>query len=112
MTPRTTLLGALICLAATTQVFVLNMTYDIGVKLVSLHLMLLALVLLAPDVNRLADLFIWNRPAAASPEGPLMGTRRGNRIAMAAKIAFRIYLLGMFAHINSRFCEVGGRGRH
>jgi hypothetical protein len=111
LTPRTTLLGALICLAATTQVFVLNMTFDIGVKLVSLHLMLLALFLLAPDLNRLADVFIWNRPASASPEAPLMRTIRGNRIAGAAQIAFGIYLLAMFAHINLRFWEVGGGGR-
>jgi len=111
LTPRTTLLGALICLAATTQVFVLNMTYDIGVKLVSLHLMFLALFLLAPDLNRLADVFIWNRPASASVEPPLMRTRRGNRIAMFAQIAFGLYVLGMFAHINLRFWEVGGGGR-
>lgn len=111
LTPRTTLLGALICLAATTQVFVLNMTYDIGVKLVSLHLMLLALFLLAPDVKRLADVFVWNRPTSASPEPALMRTRRGNRIALAAQVAFGIYLLAMFAHINLRFWDVGGGGR-
>src|SRR5208282_4219864 len=33
LVPRTTMLGALVCLAATTQVFMLNMAYDVPVKL-------------------------------------------------------------------------------
>src|SRR5262245_30995905 len=35
--PRTTLVGALISLAALTHVFVLNMAYDIGLKLTTFH---------------------------------------------------------------------------
>ena len=45
--PRTTTLGALVCLADMTQVFMLNMTYDVPVKLLSFHLILLSLFLLA-----------------------------------------------------------------
>ena len=44
--PRTVTLGALVCLADTIQVFVLNMTYDVCVKLLSLQLILMSLVLL------------------------------------------------------------------
>jgi hypothetical protein len=96
--PRTTLLGAVISLAAATQVFVLNMTYDIGLKLISFHLILLALFLIAPDVPRLADLFLRSRPA-------------GPRVARVAPIVFGVYLLGMYAYINVAFWEVGGGGR-
>ena len=53
--PRTTMLGALICLADMIQVFVLNMTYDFGLKLISFHLILMSLILLAPDFRRLAN---------------------------------------------------------
>ena len=45
--PRTATLGALICLADMVQVFMLNMTYDVPVKLLSFHLILLSLFLLA-----------------------------------------------------------------
>ena len=38
LTPRTTTLGALVCLADMIQVFMLNMTYDVPVKLFSFHL--------------------------------------------------------------------------
>ena len=48
MFPRTTTLGALVCLIDMTQVFMLNMTYDIPVKLLSFHLILLSLIFWLP----------------------------------------------------------------
>jgi hypothetical protein len=46
--PRTHLAGALVLLVATFQVFMLNMTYDVPVKLFSFHLFLMSAVLIAP----------------------------------------------------------------
>ena len=54
LTPRTTTLGALVCLADMIQVFMLNMTYDVPVKLFSFHLILFSLFLLAPDARRMS----------------------------------------------------------
>jgi uncharacterized membrane protein YphA (DoxX/SURF4 family) len=108
--PRTTILGALLGLGAMTQVFVLNMTYDIGLKLVSFHLMVLAAFLLAPDARRLADLFVRDRPVARSSHPPLARTPRGARRALAAQLALGAYLLGMYAYINVTFWQVGGGG--
>jgi uncharacterized membrane protein YphA (DoxX/SURF4 family) len=93
--PRTTMLGALVCLADMTQVFMLNMTYDVPVKLLSFHLILLSLFLLAPDVRRLANLFFLDRPAGPSTEPPLFATRRANSIAVAAQIIFCVTLVGV-----------------
>jgi len=53
--PRTQLLGASIAFAATTEVFILNMTYDVPAKLFSFHLVVMSLVLFAPDVKRVCD---------------------------------------------------------
>jgi hypothetical protein len=67
--PRTQLLGASFALAATVQVFALNMTYDVPVKLFSFHLVLMSLVLLAPDVRRVCQAVFYHRvkwPAAAA----------------------------------------------
>jgi len=55
LTPRTSLLGALVCLAAVAEVFVLNMTYDVPVKLLSFHLMLMSIFLLLPELKRLLE---------------------------------------------------------
>ncbi len=96
--PWTTTLGALVCLADMTQVFMLNMTYDTPVKLFSFHLLLMALFLLAPEIQRLADFFFRNRTVAPSTQPQLFKTRRANRIAFALQIAFGIWMVGTAAY--------------
>jgi hypothetical protein len=108
--PNTTLLGATIGLAAMMQVFVLNMTYDVGVKMISLHLVALAAFLLAPETPRLIDFFLRGRPVAPYAPPTLLRTVRANRLARAALIGFGVYLLGMYAYINATFWYVGGPG--
>lgn len=96
--PWTTTLGALVCLADMTQVFMLNMTYDIPVKLFSFHFILLALFLLAPDLQRLADFFFRNRAAAPSLQPQLFKAPRANRIAIIAQLVFGLWLIGTTAY--------------
>jgi len=96
--PRTTTLGALVCLADMTQVFMLNMTYDVPVKLLSFHLILMSLFLLAPDLQRLANLFLLNRPAGPSTQPSLFATTRANRIALVAPVMIGVWLRGMNAY--------------
>ena len=111
LVPRTTLFGALICLADTVQVFVLNMTYGVAVKLLSFHLILLALFLLAPDLPRLINIFFLNRAAGPSAEPQLFGTRRANRIALAVQILFGICLVAMGAYSARVVWHTFGGGR-
>lgn len=92
--PRTTMLGALICLADTTQIFILNMSYDVPVKLYSLHLLLMSVFLIAPDVRRIADFFVFNRRADAV-ELPEFSRRKWlNRGALTLQVLFGLYLIG------------------
>ena len=108
--PRTTMLGALVCLADMTQVFMLNMTYDVPVKLLSFHLILMSLFLLAPDLQRLANMFFLNRPAAPGTEFPLFTTPRANRIALVAQIVIGLWLAGMNAYGNWTTWHLYGGG--
>jgi len=109
--PRTAMLGALVCLADMTQVFALNMTYDVPVKLLSLHLMLMASFLLAPEFRRLADFFFRNRAVGPSTEPPLFSRRLASRIALAAQILFGILLVGMNAYSGrTAWYTLGGGG--
>src|SRR5262249_43480868 len=108
--PRTTTLGATICLASMIQVSILNMTYDVGVKILSFQLALMSLFLLAPDFPRLANLFVLNRPAGASSEPQLFQTQRANRIALAVQILFGLYLLGAYANVGRTFWYTDGGG--
>jgi hypothetical protein len=93
--PRTAMFGALVCLADLTQIFTLNMTYDVPVKLFSFHLILMAVFLLAPELPRLANFFFLHRAAYPSTQPPLFHTPRANRIAVAAQIVFGVFLIGM-----------------
>jgi uncharacterized membrane protein YphA (DoxX/SURF4 family) len=107
--PRTTLLGALIAVADMTQVFVLNATYDVPVKLLSFHLLLLALFLLAPDVRRLANFFVLNRTAPSANQFLLFESARANRIALAAQIVLGGYLVAVYAFLGwSSWFQYGG----
>jgi hypothetical protein len=93
--PQTATLGALICLADSIQIFTLNMTYDVPVKLFSFHLIVLSLFLLAPDARRLLNVLLLNRTAEPSTLVALGGTVRARRIALAAQMVFAVYLVGM-----------------
>ena len=106
--PHTATLGALIALADLVQVFVLNMTYDFGLKQISLHLILITLFLLAPDFQRLANVLVLGRPADASREPVLFSTLRANRVALAAQIAFGLLLIVMFTNLSLRFYVADG----
>lgn len=80
---RTALLGALISLAAMAQVFLLNMTYDVPVKLLSSHLLLLSAFLVAPYVGRLTNALLLQRPSEPMTQPALFGSPRANRAASA-----------------------------
>jgi len=77
---------------------VLNMTYDVPVKLFSFHLVVLSLVLLAPHFRGMVNLFFLNRAAGPSDEFRLFGTRRANRIALGVQMLFGVWLIGMNAY--------------
>ena len=109
--PRTTMFGALICLADMTHVFALNMSYDVGLKQISFHLILLSLFLLAPDFPRLVRFFFLNRPVPASPGFQLFQTPRANRIALAAQLVFGAYLLALQADVNWVYWHAEGGGK-
>jgi hypothetical protein len=91
---RTTLLGALCAAGATLQVFLLNMCFDVPVKLMSGHLLLMALTLIVPDVPRLARFFLLGRPIAPRSATPLFG--RWRRLDLAAR-ALGVLAFGGFA---------------
>jgi hypothetical protein len=107
--PRTTTLGALICLADMSQVFVLNMTYDIGLKQISSHLILLSLFLLAPEFQRLVHFFFFpEHSVEAARRAPLFKADRWNRVALVVQIALGIYLVGIQAYANWTYWYVEG----
>lgn len=94
LVPRTTLLGALVCLGDTMMIFLLNMSYDVPVKLYSFHLLLMSVFLVAQDLGRLANLFLFNRRVEAAEFRQLFRRKWLNRGVLALQIVFGLYLIG------------------
>jgi hypothetical protein len=111
LAPRTATLGALVCLADMIQVFLLNMTYDVPVKLFSFHLILFSLFLLAPEANRPIGFFFTDRAVGPSRQAPLFRSVRANRVAVVVQVAFGLYLIGMGIYSGIDSWKVYGGGR-
>jgi len=91
---RTRTLGALIGTAVLTNVFMLNMSFDIPVKQYSAHLLLMCVFLAALDRERLIDLFLRGRATAAPSHVELFTTRRSRIVAWVAGVAVSGWIIG------------------
>jgi hypothetical protein len=92
---RTTALGALVLAAVLTNVVMLNLCFDVPVKIFSGHLLLLSIVILAPQARALFRLFVLGKAAElAAPLGLSLGTRRAR---VAHGVAKTIVILGLLA---------------
>jgi len=91
--PRTALVGAMLALVDLAQVFVLNMTFDVPVKLLSSHLLLLSLLLLAPEARRLVTVLVLGRDGGPSTAPYPFRTPRSRRIGALAQVVAGLWLL-------------------
>jgi hypothetical protein len=90
---RTTVFGALLALSAMANVAVLNLGFDIPVKNFSIHLVLMAVFVLAGDFVRLTNFLLLDRPADPGNWGPAWrgGWFRIGRVAF--KAVFILYVM-------------------
>ncbi|ALR10619.1 DoxX family protein [Mycobacteroides saopaulense] len=90
--PRTAVLGTVLSLAGMAQVFLMNMAFDVPVKLLSFHLLLLSLVLLAPYLKRLVNVFVRQRSCDPLTQPSLFVDRRRNRLAVWLQVALGVWV--------------------
>ncbi|MBJ6111812.1 hypothetical protein JAO73_22520 [Hymenobacter sp. BT523] len=89
---RTSTLGAFVAASVFLNVMMLNLCYDIPVKIFSIHLFVLSLFLLLGDAGRLLNFFILNRPTPPAPEAsPLPWRWR------VAQLTLKTVFIGLFA---------------
>jgi uncharacterized membrane protein YphA (DoxX/SURF4 family) len=96
LTPRLEMLGALFAVPVLTNVFILNMDYAVPVKIISSHLLLVALFLVAPAVPGLTRLLVLRKPAWL-PAPPELSSRRTVDRAVRAGVAILGVLLAAIA---------------
>jgi hypothetical protein len=107
--PGTSMLGALVSCAAMTQVFLLNMCYNIPVKTWAANLLLCGIFLILPDAQRLVNFLLLNRWTEPEYKPPLFERKRLNYSVLGVQIALCIYLVasnltfasGFVHHVNA-----------
>lgn len=102
---RTSTLGAFIAASVFLNVMMMNLCYDIPVKIFSIHLFLLSNFLLIGDVRRLLDFFVFNKPTQAAtpfvlPEKWMKRSQLGLKIAFA--ILFLVLPLSQFSSYSDQ----------
>jgi hypothetical protein len=93
---RTTTLGALLTAAVMTNVLMMNLCFDIPVKLYSAQLLGLAILLVAPAASRLLAVLVWHRAAPAAGEAEIVRpwpTGRSRRLIAFVKILIGLQIL-------------------
>ncbi|MGV9638568.1 DoxX family protein [Nocardia rhamnosiphila] len=96
--PRTALLGAMLALIDTLLIVVLNMTFDVPEKISSTHLLLMSLILLAPEARRLTRVLLLNRATGPSAVPYPFHTRESRRIAALMQVALGIWMTVALVH--------------
>lgn len=91
---KTTTFGALMSIGVLSNVVALNFSYDVPVKLYSSHLLAMAIFLLLPDVRRLVNFFILNRPAECARVQPLFRRPLWHRGALVIASLFLVAVVG------------------
>jgi uncharacterized membrane protein len=86
---RTRTFGALMIFSVMLNVFMINMSYDVPVKLISFHLMIEALFIASLDYKRILNLFVISKPKTFSNElKPLFQNKTYSIAATVLKLVF------------------------
>ena len=99
---RTTTLGALVIAAVMTNVLVMNLAYDVPVKLWAAQLILMAIFLAAPDALRVLDSLVLYRPVPAiafirlRTAGWVFYTSRVFKVVVVAWVIFSTVAFGKY----------------
>ena len=91
---RTTPLGALILTGVMGNVALMDFCYDVSVKMLALHFLIMSVFLLAHDAGRLLNVLALNRPAPAAETGSLLprnASPRTRQMVLALKVLIVLY---------------------
>jgi hypothetical protein len=100
-TRRTTPLGAFTTIVAMTHIFLLNMCFDVPVKLYSFHYLMMAIFLAAPDIPRLFSVLVLGRAVEARLFTRLFGNVKLDRLALVLRTLLVIAML--YGHVQGSY---------
>src|SRR5581483_2199444 len=89
-----------VCAAVMSNVFMLNMSYDVPVKLFSFHLLVAALILAGPDLANMTRFLVLRQPAQLAIDRPFFGDPRLNLAGLIAQLLFAAFLVGSDLYLS------------
>ncbi|UXA20957.1 DoxX family protein [Mycobacterium sp. SMC-4] len=108
--PATATAGALVSVVATAQIFLLNMTFDVPVKILSSHLLLISLLLVAPHARRLGAAVL-GRATGEERRRPLLSSPRADRVAAVVQVALGLWVAAGCLLLSVQLWQQSGGGR-
>jgi uncharacterized membrane protein YphA (DoxX/SURF4 family) len=99
---RTTTLGALILAGVLTNIVMLNFCYDVPVKIGSSHYLAMCILLMQPDLRRLADVLVFHRPAAVRTWCRTFRSRRARIAHHVAKSLLVVSVVGAMVYAKGK----------
>jgi hypothetical protein len=87
-------LAAILCSAVMFHIFMLNMCYDVPVKIYSFQLLMTAVYLALPQIKRILGFLVFNRRVEPLPVVPFFKHKAGNEMATALQVLFGLVLAG------------------
>ena len=103
---RTRTFGSILIFGVMFNVFMMNMSYDIPVKLYSFHLLLMMLFVMLLDYQRIVNLIGLKKPLTIrNVPGKFFETKRKNMIMMVFKVVFVCYASYLMVNNNWTYAE-------
>lgn len=90
---RTTFIGAFLLLVAMANVVLVDLGYDVRVKMFAIHLFFMTILLMGDHFKRMFNFFILNKMAPPRVEPPLFTGRKAKKVGYALKSALLLYFL-------------------
>lgn len=90
---QTKLLGGLILIPVITNIVAINFFYDVPVKLFSSELLLMAIIIISPDIKRIFDLVILNKSTESAIFTKPLTSKKWNQIGIVIKGIFITIIL-------------------
>ncbi|WP_299215236.1 DoxX family protein [uncultured Aquimarina sp.] len=88
---RSTFIGSFILFIAMINVVIIDIGYDVRVKMFAIHLLLMTILLINNDLKRIVNFFILNKPTKPIIEQALFSNRKSKKVGYILKSSILLY---------------------
>jgi len=88
---KSTFVGSFILFVAMVNVVLIDIGYDVRVKMFAIHILLMTILLMTNDIKRIINFFLLNKPTDSSIEHSLFSTKKNKKIGYLIKGALLLY---------------------